>query len=84
MKNDQDMWMCTECGYTSAERFIGDICPNCGMTYWHCNTCGYTVVGAVSPVVCPECHAKCEFVNIGCYIPGWSEADILNPSFFGR
>lgn len=81
MKNMHDVWTCTECGYTSTDRFTRDICPQCGMTYWHCRVCGFTMVGAASPDVCPECHAKCEFINITCYIPGWREEDTINPIF---
>jgi rubrerythrin len=81
MKNEHDVWMCTECGHTAVKRFIGDICPRCGMTYWRCRACGFTMVGAVSPDVCPECHAKCEFINITCYIPGWREADAIHSNF---
>ena len=78
MKNEHNRWMCTECGYSSTKRFIGDICPRCGMTYWHCRECGFTMVGADCPNVCPECNAKYEFVNITCYVPGWSETDSIS------
>jgi rubrerythrin len=81
VKNEKEKWICTECGYASTNRFDGDICPRCGMTYWHCRVCGFTVVGAASPNVCPECHAKCEFINITCYIPEWREAEAVNPYF---
>jgi rubrerythrin len=81
VRNEQDNWICTECGYTSSKRFVGDICPNCGMTYWHCKVCGYTMVSAVCPDVCPDCNAKGEFINITCYIPGWREVDALNSNF---
>ena len=79
MKNESDKWMCTECGYSSSIRFMGDICPKCGMTYWHCRVCGFTLVGADSPDVCPECQAKCGFINITCYVPGWSETEAIYP-----
>jgi rubrerythrin len=81
MKNEHNVWMCTECGYTAAKRFIGDICPRCGLTYWRCRVCSFTMIGAASPDVCPECHAKCEFSNITCYVPGWREADAINLNF---
>ena len=70
MKNEHDEWTCTACGYCSTSRFIGDICPRCGMTYWHCRVCGFTMPDVACPDVCPECHAKCKFTNITCYIPG--------------
>ena len=81
MKDERNVWTCTECGYASTKRFIGDICPKCGLTYWHCRVCGLTMVGAASPDVCPECDAKCKFINIGCYIPGWREVDVVNSDF---
>jgi rubrerythrin len=84
MNNEQDEWVCTECGYTSTIRFVGDICPNCGMTYWRCSMCGFTMVDAVPPDVCPECHENCEFINLGCYIPGWKQTDALNSNFLGN
>lgn len=80
MKYEYDEWMCTECGYTAAERFIGDICPRCGMAYWRCRVCGFTLVDAASPGICPECRAECEFSNITCYVPGWREADATKSS----
>jgi rubrerythrin len=81
MVNQHDVWMCTECGYTAAKRFIGDICPRCGLTYWRCRVCSFTTIDAFPPDVCPECHAKCEFSNITCYVPGLREADTVNPDF---
>ena len=81
MKNEHDVWMCTECGYTAAKRFVGDICPRCGMTYWWCRVCGFTMVAIACPDVCPECHAKYEFLNITCYVPEWREADTVNSVF---
>jgi rubrerythrin len=29
------------CGYTAEEKFEGDICPQCGMTFWKCDKCGF-------------------------------------------
>lgn len=81
MKNENDAWMCTECGYTATKRFFEDICPRCGLTYWRCRVCGFTTVGPLSPDVCPECHAKGKFLNISCYVPGWREADVINSNF---
>lgn len=81
MNNEYDVWTCTECGYTSTHRFIGDICPRCGMTYWHCRMCGFTMVSAAAPDICPECNAKCEFINMTCYIPGWRDSEPINSNF---
>jgi rubrerythrin len=82
MNNEHDVWTCTECGHTATNRFIGDICPRCGMTYWRCSECGFTFVAAAPPDLCPECSVPCEFVNITCYIPGWRESETVNPDFF--
>ena len=81
MKNEHDVWMCTECGYMSEKRFFADICPRCGLTYWRCRVCSFTTVGAAAPETCPECNAKCQFSNITCYVPGWREADSVNLNF---
>lgn len=82
MKNEHDAWMCTECGYTASNRFIGDICPRCGMTYWRCCACGFTFVAAAPSDICPECGEHCNFINITCYIPGWRDAETINPNFY--
>ena len=29
-------WVCAHCGYTANGKFVGDICPQCGLTYWKC------------------------------------------------
>lgn len=79
MNNEHDVWTCTECGYTSTNRFIGDICPRCSMTYWRCSECGFTFIAAAPPDLCPECGVTCNFVNITCYIPGWREVETINP-----
>lgn len=81
MNNEHDVWTCTECGYSSTNRFIGDICPRCGMTYWRCSECGFTTVSIAPPDVCPECSIPSDFVNITCYIPGWREVETINQNF---
>lgn len=60
---------CALCGYTSAGKFVGDICPQCGMTYFKCSHCGYLITAAIPPTICPECGEKCEFKNVTCYTP---------------
>ena len=81
MNNEHDVWTCTECGYTSTNRFSGDICPRCGMTYWRCSECGFTFIAAAPPDLCPECGVPCNFINITCYIPGWREIETGNPDY---
>ena len=78
MNNENDVWTCTECGYTSTNRFIGDVCPRCGMTYWRCSECGFTFVASAPPDLCPECGVPRDFVNITCYIPGWRKVETIN------
>ena len=60
---------CSLCGYTAAGEFVGDICPNCGLTYWKCDGCGLTITAATLPDACPSCGEKCSFRNVTCYIP---------------
>jgi rubredoxin len=69
MQNDPKKWACAHCGYTSTGQFVGDICPQCGLTYWKCSHCGYTITAPQPPDTCPECGEKCQFVNITCYTP---------------
>ena len=69
MENKPDKWVCDLCGYTSSGRFVGDICPECGLTYWKCANCGYLITTETPPDACPECEQKCEFKNVTCYIP---------------
>ncbi|MEJ2166836.1 MAG: hypothetical protein P8X90_15005 [Desulfobacterales bacterium] len=69
MENKLDKWVCDLCGYTSSGRFVGDICPECGLTYWKCANCGYLITTETPPDACPECEQKCEFKNVTCYIP---------------
>jgi rubrerythrin len=69
MQNEPKTWVCDHCGYTASGKFTGDICPECGLTYWRCKKCGFLITASKPPVVCPECEAKCEFVNVTCYIP---------------
>jgi len=69
MQNKQEKWACAHCGYTSSGQFVGDICPECGLTYWKCSNCGFMLTAAKPPDVCPGCHKKAGFLNITCYTP---------------
>ena len=75
MDENQKTWMCTECGFTSSERFPNDICPRCSLTYWKCSECSYTFAASTAPGVCPECGKQCRFLNITCYIPDWDDTE---------
>jgi rubredoxin len=60
---------CALCGYSASGQFVGDICPQCGLTYWRCSNCRYTFTAAQPPTECPGCHQKCDFLDITCYTP---------------
>jgi rubrerythrin len=68
--SEKEMKMeCALCGFTANGKFVGDICPQCNMTYWKCSECGYTITAANFPETWPSCHNKCDFRNITCYTP---------------
>jgi rubrerythrin len=69
MAEKQENWVCAHCGYTADGRFVGDICPQCNLTYWKCAKCGFLVTAGTPPAVCPECGEKCDFLNVTCYTP---------------
>ena len=69
MENKHEEWVCAHCGYTSSGKFVGDICPQCGLTYWKCTKCGFTITAAKPPDVCPGCNGKWGFLNVTCYTP---------------
>ncbi|MBN1277974.1 MAG: hypothetical protein JXA35_10835 [Deltaproteobacteria bacterium] len=69
MAEKHEKFECAHCGHTNEDRFAGDICPQCGMTYWKCSNCGFTMTTNSPPETCPDCKHKCEFVNITCYTP---------------
>ena len=78
MDKDENLWICTECGYTSSERFADDICPRCCKTYWMCDGCGFTVVAGLPPDFCPECGAQGNFTNRTCYVPEMGASDMYD------
>jgi rubrerythrin len=69
MAEKEKNWVCAHCGYTADGRFVGDICPQCNLTYWKCAECGFLVTAGAPPAVCPECGEKCDFLNVTCYTP---------------
>ncbi len=69
MDAEEKKWICARCGYTASNQFVGDICPQCGLTYWKCRHCGFLITAEKPPVVCPECGSRCDFVNVTCYAP---------------
>ena len=62
MQNPKERRKCEFCGYTAYGRFVGDICPQSGLTYWKCAKCGFTITAATPPDVCPECGERCNFL----------------------
>ena len=69
MEQREREMQCAICGYTASGKFVGDICPDCGLTYWKWHNCGYTITAAGLPGVCPECYEKYDFLSITCYTP---------------
>jgi rubredoxin len=52
MGSQPEKWVCAHCGYSSQGKFVGDICPNCGLTYWKCSGCGFLLTAEGPPDVC--------------------------------
>ena len=69
MEKKTEKYVCALCGYTADGRFVGDICPQCGLTYWKCEKCGFLITAAKPPDVCRECGERCSFIDVTCYIP---------------
>jgi len=36
MDDKQKKFECAHCGFTADNKFTGDICPDCGLTFWKC------------------------------------------------
>ena len=64
MEKEQEKYVCALCGYTAAGRFVGDICPHCGLTYWKCLKCGFLIIAKKPLDVCPECSERDCFINV--------------------
>ncbi len=79
MERKQKKWVCAHCGYASSGRFVGDICPDCGLTYWKCGKCGFTITAVQPPDVCPECGEQCTYNNITCYTPDCGGPGHIDP-----
>lgn len=72
-------WRCVHCGYKADGRFVGDICPRCGLTYWKCYNCGFLITSANPPSVCPECGERCNFIDVTCYLPDCGGPGNIDP-----
>jgi rubrerythrin len=55
MADDPQKYTCAHCGYESSGKFVGDICPKCGLTYWKCGHRGFLITASKAPVTCPQC-----------------------------
>jgi rubredoxin len=69
MAKKEEAMVCALCGYTASGKFVGDICPQCGLTYWKCSNCVYTFTAATLPETYPSCGKTCDFRNITRYTP---------------
>ncbi|CAD7769348.1 hypothetical protein FHEFKHOI_01728 [Candidatus Methanoperedenaceae archaeon GB50] len=78
-KEEKEISKCALCGYTASGKFVGDICPECGLTYWKCINCGYIITAAAPPDVCPSCGDKSGFINITCYTPECGGPEHIDP-----
>jgi rubrerythrin len=79
MEAKEQKTRCALCGYMASGKFVGDICPHCGLTYWKCGNCGFLITAAVPPDVCPECGEKCDFLDVTSYIPDFGGPDDIDP-----
>jgi rubrerythrin len=79
MGKEQQKHTCALCGYTADGRFVGDICPECGLTYWKCSKCGFLVTAGKPPDVCPKCDEKCDFIDVTCYTPECGGPSHIDP-----
>ena len=61
---------CALCGYTESGKFVGDICPQCNLTYWRCSNCQYTISAAKPPEVCPSLPTEKRFSQHHLLYPG--------------
>ena len=69
MENSEESFECAHCGHRAEEKFSGDICPGCGLTYWKCSECGFLITASIPPDECPGCKKICDFLNVTCYTP---------------
>jgi len=79
MEKKEEEKVCAHCGYTAEGKFVGDICPKCGLTFWKCSNCRFTITATAPPDVCPECGNKCSFMNVTCYTPECGGPDNMDP-----
>ncbi|WP_163339388.1 rubredoxin-like domain-containing protein [Desulfopila sp. IMCC35008] len=79
MDQKKNAMECVLCGYTASGKFVGDICPQCGLTYWRCSSCSFIITSPNPPEICPECGQECDFKNITCYTPDCGGPGNIDP-----
>ena len=79
MEEKKEKYECAHCGHTADDKFSGDICPNCNLTFWKCSNCGFILTAAMFPEKCPSCKEKCEFRNVTCFTPECGGPDNIDP-----
>ena len=79
MGKEQQKYECALCGYTADGRFVGDICPECGLTYWKCSECRFLFTAGKPPKVCPGCGKECDFIDVTCYTPDCGGPGHIDP-----
>ena len=79
MDEKKKYFECAHCGFTADDKFTGDICPDCGLTFWKCGNCGFLHTAASPPNTCPSCKQKCEFRNVTCYTPDCGGPGKIDP-----
>jgi rubrerythrin len=79
MESNPEKFECAHCGYTADDKFAGDICPQCSLTYWKCAKCGFLITAATPPDICTQCNEKCDFLNVTCYTPDCGGPGQIDP-----
>lgn len=79
MEQKDRTMQCNLCGYTASGKFVGDICPQCSLTYWKCHNCSFTFTAPGPPEQCPQCNEQCDFLNVTCYTPDCGGPGHIDP-----
>jgi len=79
MESNPEKFECAHCGYIADDKFSGDICPQCSLTYWKCAKCGFLITAATPPDICSQCNEKCDFLNVTCYTPDCGGPGQIDP-----
>ena len=44
MENKQKKFECAHCGFKADDKFAGDICPDCRLTFWNVETVDFSTL----------------------------------------